>query len=115
MAVTQYPDAPDYTANYPITIRNLLKVVKNVMRGRTNNVYSVTLTPNQGTTVITYAEKILGPNTLLFFTPQTANAAAEIGAGTMYVSSVNADTEQVTITHANNAQTDRTFGYILVG
>jgi hypothetical protein len=43
--------------------------------------------------------------------PTTANAAAEIGNGTIYVSSRGKQT--ATITHANNSQTDRTFAYAL--
>jgi hypothetical protein len=45
--------------------------------------------------------------------PTTANAAAEIGNGTLYVSS--RDKQQFTITHASNTQSDRTFGYVVQG
>jgi hypothetical protein len=43
----------------------------------------------------------------------TANAAAEVGAGTIYISAVSH--RSFTITHANNAQTDRTFGFVCIG
>jgi hypothetical protein len=81
-----------------------------VNRQRVVSVGSVTLTAGGTTTVVSN----LGASaqTYPFFVPLTANAAAEIGAGTMYVS---ARTKwEFTITHANNAQVDRTFGYQLV-
>lgn len=112
---TEFPDVPDYTSNYPILVRSIIRVIRGIMKGRTNNAYAVTLTANSATTTLTFAEHILGQNTLIIFTPQTANASAEIGAGTMYLSSRDVINKTATITHANNAQTDRTFGYILVG
>jgi hypothetical protein len=45
--------------------------------------------------------------------PTTANAAAEIGAGTAYISARTK--RSFTITHANNSQSDRTFGYVVIG
>lgn len=81
-----------------------------INRQRIISVGSVTLTAGGTTTVVPN----LGASaqTYPFFVPLTANAAAEIGAGTMYVSSRGFRT--FTITHANNAQVDRTFGYQLV-
>ena len=45
--------------------------------------------------------------------PTTANASAEQGAGTMFVGP--RAKQSFTITHANNAQTDRTFAYSVLG
>ena len=44
---------------------------------------------------------------------KTANAAAEIGNGTMYIGAVN--NGAFVVTHANNAQADRTFLYVALG
>lgn len=115
MATTEFPDIPNYTEDYPFLIRWVVRIIRNVMKGRTNNVYEVTLTANAATTTVTFPKDILGVNTKLIFTPKTSNAALEIGTGTMYVSATNALLQTATITHANNAQTDRTFAYILVG
>lgn len=79
--------------------------------GRTNNVNNITLTENVATTVVTDAR--VGADSVILFMPKTANAAAEVGAGTMYVSSRGKET--FTITHANNAQTDRDFEYAIIG
>lgn len=114
---TQFPSVPDYYPDHPNLLRKMLLVMKNMIQGRTNNAYTVTLTANSATTTVQMAKNDLGQETLIFFMPQTANASAEIGAGAMYVSarSILADPPTFTITHANNAQTDRTFGFILVG
>jgi len=90
-------------------------VTDGMMNGKTNNTDSVTLTASVATTVVTLAEGRLGEDTVILFTPTTANAAAEVGAGGLYVSSRAVLSNQFTITHANNAQADRTFNYVLVG
>lgn len=117
MTATQFPDVPDYYPDHPNLLRQIINTVKNLMQGRSNNASSVTLTANSATTVVQVPKNKLGQNTLIFFMPQTANAATEFGAGSMYVSSrdILADPPTFTITHVNNAQTDRTFGYIIVG
>lgn len=48
-----------------------------------------------------------------FLTPVSANAATEVGNGTLYVSAVT--NGAFTITHANSATTGRTFIYALHG
>jgi DNA-binding beta-propeller fold protein YncE len=47
--------------------------------------------------------------------PRTANAAAELAAGTMYITDANMGNGTFTVIHANNAQTDRDFRYAVVG
>jgi hypothetical protein len=89
----------------------IAQTINALINGRANNTGSFTLTANAASTAVTDVgyqtqQKIL-------FTPTTANAAAEIGAGTMYVSAKGQGS--FTITHANNSQTDRTFDYIRQG
>ncbi len=84
-----------------------------MMLGRTNNVLDVTLTASAASTTVTDAR--IGVNTVLLFMPTTANASAEIGAGTIYVGQSGRVNGSVAITHANNSQTDRTFKVVLVG
>ena len=45
--------------------------------------------------------------------PKTANASAEQGNGTIFISA--RANGSFTITHANNSQTDRQYGYIIIG
>jgi len=112
---TKFPGLPNYYPDHPSLLKQIIKVVQNLLQGRSNNAHAVTLTANVGTTTITLAKEDIGIATLIFFMPQTANAAAEIGAGTMYVSARSVPNNTFTITHANNAQTDRTFGFVLIG
>jgi hypothetical protein len=86
-------------------------IMRGMMQGHINTDLEVTLTANQTTTVIT--DPRLSVHTVIGFCPLTANAAAEIGAGTLYVSARSSET--ATLTHANNAQTDRDFVLSLVG
>jgi len=117
MAQSQFPDVPEYIPDHPSLLRQIILVIKNIMAGRTNNVNAVTLTANSATTTVQVPLGDLGQNTLIFFMPQTANAATEFGAGTMYVSArdLTLNPPTFTITHVNNAQTDRIFGYVFVG
>jgi hypothetical protein len=81
------------------------------MQGKLNVDGDITLTANVGSTTIT--DPRIGGHSVILFMPLTANAAAEVGNGTMYVSSVGSET--ATITHANNAQTDREFHFAIFG
>ncbi len=79
--------------------------------GRSNAVGTVTLTINVATTTVTTINCAVGSTPIL--TPTTANAAAEVGNGTMYVSTVA--NGSFVITHANAATAGRTFLYAIVG
>lgn len=95
--------------------RLLAESIRSVMDGKLLSTGSATLTANVATTAV--VDYRLGNNTVILFQPMTANAAAEIGAGTMYVKTTDYDipNRTFTINHANNAQTDRVFRYFLVG
>jgi hypothetical protein len=54
-----------------------------------------------------------GSGSTLLLTPATAPAAAEVGNGTLYVSTVA--NGSFTVTHANNSQAVRTFLYAALG
>ena len=71
----------------------------------------MTLATGTATTVVTDKNCAAGSTPML--TPATANAAAEFGNGTLYVSAVA--NGSFTITHANSATTGRTFLYALLG
>ena len=92
-------------------LRKVSLAVNNILRGKTNNTGSVTLTESVGTTTLTDIR--IGINSVVVLQPTTANASAEIGAGTIYFNDPGDGT--VVINHANNAQTDRTFKYAVIG
>jgi len=91
--------------------REVANVVNNILGGKLNCTGSVTLTASAASTAVT--DQRAGYESVILFMPTTANAAAEQAAGGMYVSTRGKQT--FTITHANNAQTDRTFDYIIIG
>ena len=103
------------TAYVPgITETDLKKIVlalQQLAAGRSNAVGTVTLATGVATTVVTDKNCAAGSTPLL--TPATANAATEVGNGTLYVSAVA--NGSFTLTHASSATTGRTFLYALHG
>lgn len=111
-----FPHVPNFVGtNLQNWAWSVTAVIRNIMGGKTDNTGSLTLTANSATTTYTLAEGRLSNDTVVLLSPTTANAATEFAAGTLYVSSVDAANNQITITHVNNAQTDRTFDFVLVG
>lgn len=91
--------------------RQIAQAVSRLAAGQSNATGSVTLTANAATTTVTDAR--MGAASVVLFDPTTANAATELAAGTMRVSTRAGGS--FTITHANNAQTDRTFKFLIQG
>jgi len=94
----------------PEWVRQIAHIVGQIMDGKTNNTGTVTLTAAATTTTVINAR--IGTGTGIYLSPTTANAATALG--TTYHSATTAGVSLV-LTHANNAQVDRTFNYILVG
>jgi hypothetical protein len=92
-------------------LKKIVLAIQQLAAGRSNAVGAVTLATSSATTVVADKNCAIGSTPL--FTPTTANAAAEIGNGTMYISAVT--NGSFTITHANSATTGRTFLYALHG
>lgn len=90
-------------------VSRLYDQIEQLLKGRSRNIQSITLTANSATTVVDIPD--FESQQVPVFTPLTANAAAEIP--TMYVSART--TGQFTLTHTNNAQTDRDFGVVFTG
>lgn len=92
-------------------LRAVAEVVNRVLSGKMNVTLSVTLTASAASTTVIDAR--VGVFSALPHNPTTAHAAAEIAAGGFYVSAQQ--NGQFTLTHANNAQTDRTFTFCIIG
>ena len=105
-----YQTAPiDWPGKEEEWIRLIADVVNGIMDGKINATGTVTLTASTTTTTIT--DRRIGPDSCIELMPTTANASAAIA--TTYISSRGKET--ATLTHANNSQTDRTFGYAVLG
>lgn len=94
---------------------SITNAITSLINGKTNNTKSLTLVANSASTQVAEAPGRIGLNTIILFMPTTANAATEYASGGMYVSAIDIENRTFTITHANNAQTDRTFNYVLIG
>ena len=101
-----YPPVPvDWSGDQAHLDRQQSQAINRLIDGKSNAKGSITLTANQATT--TLIDRRIGSDSHISFTATTANAATE--RATMYVSARGKQT--ATITHANNAQSDRTFTY----
>ena len=109
MALVRRPASrPPFNGN--ATKREVGDALRNLFSGRVDWVGEFTLSASASTTMV--SDLRVGQNSVVTLEPTTANAAAERAAGTMYVGTY-AD-GSFTITHANNAQNDRTFRYVVV-
>lgn len=98
----------------PLSTKEPVKFVdsiNNMIKGRTENVSQVTLTANAVSTTVNNSN--ISENSEILLSPKTANAAAAIA--TTYIPEATILNGSFVIQHANNAQTDKTFGYVWVG
>jgi hypothetical protein len=113
MAVKGFYAAPPPPPDAGSWLRQLWEWVDLIRTGKMDCVTEITLTANAATT--TFADKRLSPQSVVTFDPRTANAAAELQNGTMYVLNADRGKQSWTITHSNNAQTDRTYSLSIIG
>jgi len=115
MTTGQYLFVPGITET---DLKKIILAIQQLAAGRSNATGSITLTPNQATTVVDVAKNPIAPTIIAagsvpLLVPKTAGAAAEVGNGTLYVSAVA--NGSFTITHANSATTGRDFYYAILG
>ena len=103
------PVQEDFAGDFREWLRQIARVANLLLKGVTNATGTVTLTAGAATTTVT--DRRIHPDTQIKLTPTTANAAT--ATGNVYQSA--AATGSITLTHANNGQTDRTFRYTLHG
>ena len=98
-------------------LHDIARAVNLLGAGKSGNVIEVTLTANSATTALAdMAGLKIGKDTAFYFFPMTANAQAELAnPGPPYALTSDYVPGQVTLRHANNAQTDRTFRVLVVG
>lgn len=90
-------------------IFRIVQSIRQLIQGRSDATLEVTLTPGVTTTVVSAIN--CSKDSQVFLSPRTANAAAAVP--TTFISLVS--NGSLTLTHANNAQTDRRFGIVAVG
>lgn len=104
-----YPLAPQSMSNDVEHRRKIAQTANLAIGGKLNATLLVTLAANVATTTVT--DERIGATTFFGFQPKTANAAGALSG--LYVSSQANGT--ATLTHSNNAQSDRTFNVLLIG
>lgn len=92
-------------------IQKIVDAIIQLAEGRQASVGDVTLIPNDTTTTVDFPNCSTECRVFLF--PQTANAAAAVP--TTYILQSDILRRQFTITHANNAQADRSFSFLCIG
>lgn len=90
----------------------IVQAIRELFFGRSLAVGELTLTANAATTTVTVPFTV-GASSIITLTPRTANAAAALA--TTYITVANTTRGQFVINHANNAQTDKSFGYTIAG
>lgn len=89
--------------------RKLAEGANRALQGKLICAGDVTLTASSATTTLN--DERIGTESFIGFMPLTANAAAEVP--TLYVT--NRNKGSATLNHANNAQTDRDYVYLVIG
>lgn len=109
MAVNNnFPIPPRKIALDLETVRLIMRSLGFAMDGKLNCTGEFTQAAGGTTTTVT--NKLCNVNSVILLQPLTAHAAAALA-----VTSIVAGTEQFVVTHANNAQTDRNFKYVIIG
>jgi hypothetical protein len=107
------PAVPTTAATWREWLTKVSTTLNEVLRGRLNVVGTFTLSASMTSSTLT--DDRISLNSIIVLSPTTANAAAELGNGTLFVSESGRNNGSVVITHANNAQTDRTFRFAIIG
>lgn len=111
------PPKPDATNDTPAAIRQhtreIAGALRVVMQGGLNAVGTFTCT--SGTATSTFVDPRLTQQGVALFDPLTANAAAELAAGTLFITSANRSKGTWTVTHASAATGDRSFRVLIIG
>jgi hypothetical protein len=92
-------------------LKKIVLAIQQLAAGRSNAVGTVTLATGAASTVV--ADKNCAVGSVPIAVPMTANAATEVGNGTLFISAVA--NGSFTIAHANSATSGRTFLYALIG
>jgi len=110
VTISQFPTPSERYDDPEQFARAVVRSIRQITTGKTNNVLDVTLTANSTTTSVIDAR--IGVHTAPIFVPTSANAQAIATPRRDFSSPVNGS---MTVVHANDANTDKTFKVILIG
>jgi len=98
--------------NWAVKVRN---TVNNNLNGKLNQTGTFTLNASTVSTSVKFSENVIGPNTVMIYFPRTSNASTVWADGGMFVSTVDSTNDIIGLTHTSDANTDKTFNYVLIG
>lgn len=107
MATQTYQPVPITFADEKEHRRQMAVKINSINQSKFNCALEVTLTANSASTTI--ADARISSFSVILMMPITANAAAEISGGGLYIPETTMLNGSAVIQHANNAQTDRNF------
>lgn len=107
------PSVPTTGTNWKEWLLKVSSTVNQILHGHMNTGGLFTLTASVASTTLT--DDRISVDSTVVLVPTTANAAAELGAGTLYMAETSRVNGSIVVTHANNAQTDRTFRIVIIG
>ena len=87
------------------------QAIRQLMEGRSNALVEVTLTDSVGSTAV--IAQTCGAGSAPIPVPMTAEAAAELSSGSMYITSVA--NGSFSVVHTNSSVTTRTFRFVVLG
>ena len=92
-------------------LTNIVRAIRDLFHGRSLAMGEFTLAANVTSTAVSAPN--VGPSSRIALIPRTANAAGALA--TTYIPAAAMGQGAFTVTHANTATTDRTFGYLVQG
>lgn len=112
---TPFPGVPmwmDNTEEWMVKAKN---TINNTLLGKMNSVGTFTLNASTVSTSVKFQAALIGPNTKMIWYPLTLTAAAVAYDGAMFLSTVDPTNNIMGLTHTSDANTNKTFAYVLIG
>lgn len=112
MSKRAFRNPPKFWGSNEEAIRkSVLASVNDLLRGKSNNTYEVTLAVSPATTT-TVPSEICTPESEVFVTPKTSTAATAVGAGVIWLEPLDGS---FVVHHDSSASANRTFGVAVIG
>jgi len=110
--MTAFQPVPEFLPDDREHRRQMARQLNSLLQGKLNISLDITLAANAASTTIVDA-RIGAASAVLPAMALTAHAAAELASGNVYVDGLTKGT--CVVHHSNNAQTDRTIRFLILG
>lgn len=111
-----FEGTPRYIGTNAITWGiKVTNTANNCLNGKMNSIGTFTLNASTVSTSVKFVQGLIGDNTKMIWYPLTANAATVAYDGAMFLSTVDPTNNIMGLTHTSDANTNKTFAFILIG